>query len=121
MADPVLDEQLIIDLIETKPAADTMNRLRAGALMLVVDAYDRKITRERFLMVAHTAMALHSYASQYTGVDNMQDLFRAGKLDDAVLTDALGEATKLLESYIDRALKEARLLKQCPLSVDKVH
>ena len=120
MADPVLDENLIIDLIETEPTPDSVMRLMAGATMLLVDAFDRRITRDAFVAIAHTALALHSYASQYGGVVNTRRLLRAGTLDDAVLTSSLDSATKLLEYHTGIALKQAHLLRECPLSTDKV-
>jgi len=121
MADPVLDEELIANLVETKPSPDAVMRLLAGATMLLVDSYDRKTTRDEFLNIAHVALALHSYASQYGNTANMQAMAGRGKLDDAVFKQTMDNVTDLVEYYAAAAAKYARRLQECPRSKDKIH
>ncbi len=121
MGDPVLDEDLMVDLIEVDPTPDAAQRLMAGAMMLLVDAYDRKVTRENFNAIVTTAVALHGYAAQYGCLCVTQRLFRDGKLDDLTLTNSVETLRKFVVRNAEIGAKQARLLRDCPLSDDKVH
>jgi len=121
MADPVLDEALIADLVETKPAPDAVTRLVYGATMLLIDAYDRKTTRSEFMGIAHVALALHSYASQYRVIVNIQGLLGRGELDAAILKRTMDNVTHLVEHYSAGAANHARRLQECPWSDDAIH
>jgi hypothetical protein len=121
MADPVIDENLIVDLLDVPPSPDTARQLMAGATMLLIDAYDRQISRDYFVSVVHNAMSLHTYAGQYGAVTNTQRLLADGKLSAEVLVTSSDAAVRLLNQYIALCLRQAHLLRECPLSTDRVH
>ncbi len=58
MTDPVLHEPTIMDTLDCTCEPDNAARLQAGALLSLVDAYDRKLEREAFVVLAGAALAL---------------------------------------------------------------
>jgi hypothetical protein len=121
MADPHIDEDLMVDLIATNLAPDTVRRLMAGAIMLLLDAYDRKVTRDNFCQIASGAVALHSYAAQYGCIVLARALSRSGDLTEQKLTDSVETLRRLTEDGAEASIIHARNLRECPWSDDAVH
>lgn len=122
MADPLIDEAYMLEMLDTHPPAkDDVERLCAGAMMLLIDAFDRKVTRNNFAYAMDIAIKLHSYASQLAAIRNMQAALANGKLTDDVLKRSEQQCAALVAACTAGATKIATALTECPLSVDKVH
>ena len=57
MASAQLNEDIIITMLGVAPTAENGNDLRTAALLVLMDAYDRKIEREAFFNTAMRSRA----------------------------------------------------------------
>lgn len=125
MSDPVIDEDVMMQALQMPgddELATTATRLRTGAAMLILDAFDRGVTRDQFLAALGAATTLIDAVGRH-------EIMLATKRFDAekgVVTKvdvevALDGIKKIIESGVDQCVKMAELLKQCPLNEDTKH
>lgn len=121
MADPLLDERLILTMLNVPVSLEVAARLQHASLMALVDAYDRKLERESYIALAGAALELHSAAGKYKIMSSIAALQKDNKLTVEEITSSQTEldkhATKLLSNLT--ALFERCAM--CPTSEDKVH
>lgn len=125
MTSPTIDEDVMMQVLQIPDAEElavTAQRLRTGASMLILDAFDRKVTREQFIASLGAAVSLIDAASRHEMMTSVkqfeQDKGIVTKVDIEV---ALGSIKKMIEVGADQCTKMAELLRQCPLNEDKVH
>ncbi len=111
-----------MDTLDCLPVPDNTSRLQAAALLSLLDAYDRRLTRDNFVTLASAALALHTQIGKLYLIDSVRENGLIGALDDGVLlsratagvrglaTDAHAELFKLMHKVV-----------ACPTSQDKVH
>lgn len=121
MTDPVLHEPTIMDTLDCRCNADNAARLQAGALMSLVDAYDRKLTRESFVVLAGAALAMHTQAGKLFMIASVEDNHRVGVLDELMLTRAVHGVTGLTEKAHTELIGLMEKITMCPTSEHKVH
>lgn len=120
-ADPIVDEEFMIEALSTKVSPQTIARLQIGAMLLLVDAYDRKTTRMEFAQIADAAVKAYAQTAKLWLMTNIKEASDGGFLD----ADHIDEAQVALIAHVADLTHTARelacLLKQCPLKDDKVH
>ena len=122
MSDPIFDEEAIITALDVNDIDETLvARIQYGATMALVDAYDRKATHQNFVQIAQACLGLYGYAGKLQVVASVRNAYRNGMLNDENLAVSVENAKTLAEHSRQDVLAIARLLKQCPLSTDKVH
>jgi hypothetical protein len=119
--DPLIDEEFMVEALSTKVSPQTIARLQTGAMLLLIDAYDRKTTRGEFAQIADCAVKAYAQAAKLWLMTNIKESDDGGFLT----TDAIGEAQCALIASVADLTNNARdlacLLKQCPIKEDKVH
>jgi hypothetical protein len=120
MASPVVDEGLMEHLLRTPPGAvaDAVGRLQYGAIMLIMDAFDRKVTRKSF------ADILEKSASLIDGAGRL-GAFTAATASENFHNEHIVEGTKVkLNSEISgraqACVKLVEVLRQCPHDEDLI-
>lgn len=120
-ADPVVDEEFMIEALSTKVSPQTIARLQTGAMLLLIDAYDRKTTRGEFAQIADAAMKAYAQAAKLWLMTNIKYASDEGFLDKEQVLEAQCALIASVADMTGNARDLACLLKQCPLKEDKVH
>ena len=124
MTSPLLDEDAIIATLDLLPANNEAeaNRVATGALMLIIDAVDRKATRQQLLVAVGSALELVDALGRHQTVHRLvAHIQEAGPITAADMAGAEQSVAELVRTKGNECIKMARLLKQCPLNEDKVH
>lgn len=121
MTDPVLHEPTIMDTLDCTPVAENTSRLQAAALLSLIDAYDRKLTRENFVTLAEAALSLHTQVGKLYMIDSVRENSLLGALDDNMLDRAVNGVRHMTVSAHTELFKLMRRVVACPTSDDKVH
>ncbi len=121
MTDPVLHEETIMDTLDCLPVPENTGRLQAAALLSLLDAYDRKLTRENFVTLASAAMALHTQVGKLYMIDSVRENNLIGVLDTGMLDKATAGVRSMTEDAHTELFRLMRKVVSCPTSEDKVH
>lgn len=125
MTSPIIDEAVMMDALKM-PSEDelavTAKRLRAGASLLLLDAFDRDVTRDQFLAALGAATALMDAVGKHEMLLSVKTFEKNNPVvTKADIEVALSSVKQLIEVGVDQCTKMAELLRQCPLTEDKVH
>lgn len=125
MTSPVIDENVMVEAL--KPAApedigENARRLHAGAQLLLLDAYDRKVTRDQFIAAAGAAFFLIDALGRHEMISSVKRF----EIDHGIVTKAdievaLAAVVALVQQHAEQCSKMAGLITQCPKDEDKVH
>jgi hypothetical protein len=123
MADPILDENIILSLLEGPPAAtmEDIGRLQSAALQALTDLHDRKVTREHYLHSSAAAVALFGQAAKLWMLLSVKSAFEHGDLDAARFQEAEAGLLRLLSAQVKTVHSVVTEVMQCPTSQDLVH
>ena len=98
MASPILNEALIASMLGTEPVAASAEYLRTAALMIIIDAYDRKIEREEFITAAKSAVQLIEMMGRLESVTGVHASFTSQHLTAERLEEAIRVLTSNAET-----------------------
>ena len=121
MTDPVLHEPTIMDTLDCSCEADNAARLQAGALLSLVDAYDRKLEREAFVVLAGAALTLHTQIGKLYMMSSVVHNFHSGVLDSEMMTRAVSGITAMTQQAQTELIGLMKKVVACPTTQDKVH
>lgn len=121
MADPVFDEELIIQLLKSTVSVDNVGRIQQGAVHALVDLYDRKVTRDEFTTMAAVVLALYGQSSKLWVLNNIKEVHDAGELDTERFNNARIALEDVCRKQCESVIDILKRLKECPTSADKVH
>ncbi len=125
MTSPVIDEDVMMQALQlptSEELAVTASRLRTGASMLLLDAFDRDVTRDQFLAAIGAAASLIDAVGKHEIMLSVKTFEKGhGVVTKADIEVALGSIKQMIEVGVDQCTKMAELLRQCPLNEDKVH
>lgn len=119
MTSPILDEAVIIDALEH---CDNEMKHGSGLLMLLVDAYDREITRDQFIASVSSAISCADNIGRHSLVCGIKKFLIANSytISPADIETAVAQTSDLLKRSTADCLKMARLLAQCPTDEDRI-
>jgi len=123
MADPVLDENLILQLL-TAPASGTIDdigRLQAAAIQALTDMHDRKMTRDQYIQHAASAVSLYGQLCKLWMLLSMKEAFNNGDFDAARIAEAEHGLLNLVNKQVKTVHGIVTELMKCPTSQDVVH
>jgi len=121
MADPLLDEDLMVQLLSVTPSIETVTQLQAGAVQVVCDLYDRGVKRDEFTSKASAAIGLYAQCAKLWLLNNVHNVHTAGELDDARFKLAHDGLLDVITKQAEVVREIAATLRQCPTSQDVVH
>ena len=121
MASTTLNEDLIVAMLGSAPSADHGEDLRTAALLVLLDAYDRKVTRPDFFNTAKTALQLNEMMGRLESISGVHSSFKANLITDEKLTEAIGVITGHAEFCRKALIKNMAVLMQCPEDNDTKH
>jgi hypothetical protein len=121
MADPVNDENMILELLRSPIKAETAGRLQSGAVQALIDIYDRKTTREEFLQMAAPCVALYGQVCKLWILQSIQSVFEDGDLDKERFDKAREGLEDVIRVQAESVIEIVKRLQMCPTSQDAVH
>jgi hypothetical protein len=121
MADPVLDEAHIIQLLRAPATVEMINILQAGAVQALMDLYDRKVTRDDFAAMASPCIALYSQTAKLWLLHNIQDVFDGGDLTHERFVVASEGLSEIIRKWAEVVIEQVKRLQMCPGDKDVVH
>jgi hypothetical protein len=121
MADPIFDEQGIIDMLSVPVAREYSQALKAGAAQAIIDMFDRKVTRDEFCKALEPVLNLYSYVGRLQMVGSIRDTFDKGELTPMAFDDANKQLSEFIRQSCLVTIETVKRLKECPTSGDKVH
>lgn len=95
---PLLDELALIQALSTEISVDTNEKIRGGAVLSIVDAFDRRIPRQMFLSMLSSSLMLYDFLGCLETVQRIETLVEKQKFNASTLTDAAGEYSSRSES-----------------------
>lgn len=121
MSDPLLDEDGIVQLLQSPIEVDNIHRLQAGAMQALLDIYDRKVTRQEFINLSSPVVALFGQAAKYWMLNNIKMAHDERLLDDNQFQIAESGMQDLMRKQCETVIEIVRRLQSCPTSLDKIH
>ena len=121
MADPILDEDLIIHFLRSPVVPEMMHQMQSGAVQTLLDLYDRKVTRDEFCEAAGQCVVLYSSAARMLILDSMRQLYIDQALTPAAFDEAVVGLQRIMRIQTAGVIEIVERLKLCPTSQDKVH
>lgn len=118
MTSPVIDENVMMQALKSEGGND----IRTGATMLLLDAFDRKITRDQFIAALGAVVSLIDGVGKQEMMINVKEFFQnKGSVTAADIEVAMHSCQQIIEANVDQCVKMADLFHQMPLNEDKVH
>lgn len=121
MADPVLDEDIIIHFLKAPPVKEHAGRIQSGAIQALLDLFDRKVTRDEFAPAAGNCVLLYSSASKLMILESMRELAADNALTSDKFDTALEQLSELMRVQAGSIIEMVERLQLCPTSQDSVH
>ena len=117
----MLNEDLIVAMLGTMPVAEHGENLRTAALMVLLDAYDRRVTRDSFFDTAKNALQLNEMCGRLESITGVHSSLKANLLTGEKLQEAISVVTGHADTCRKSLLKDMSLLMQCPEDDDTKH
>jgi hypothetical protein len=125
MSSPVLNENIMLEALKQSPPealGENARRLRTGAVMLLLDAFDRKVTRDQFIAALGSATELIDMLGRFEIASNVKEFeATSGRVTKADIEVMIDRVTKQIAEFTAQCSKMAELVHQCALDEDKVH
>jgi hypothetical protein len=121
MADPIIDERMLMDTIDVPVSLGAIERLQSGALMAAINAFDRKLERSAYIELTASAFSLHTHLGRLHIVARINELFKQGKLTKERLAEAEQGLIGFCESERVSMRNLTGLVAQCPTSNDSIN
>ena len=121
MTDPILYEPSIMQTLDCAAEVDNVQRLQAACMLSLVDAYDRKLTRDEFIVLCDAAVTLHTQMGKLYMIDSISNNYKFGHLDGPMIERAeagLNISCTATHAELHRLMKR---IVSCPTSEDQVH
>lgn len=120
--DPIINEDMLVEALDVTLTSETIQQVQSGAFMLVLDAWDRKVTRDQFIAALGASQAMIDSVARVSLMANVKRAHaRNDGLSNVDIETALQGCMDGAKTANVECLKMAHLLKQCPLSEDPIH
>lgn len=121
MADPIINEFMILGVLDAKASEDTIDQLQYGAVLSTMDAFDRKIERRPFMEVAATSYKLHSLLARLASVADISRRLKDNLLTPESLDETMKQIAGAAEWQRVALMQKMNLVAQCPKTEDTIH
>lgn len=121
MADPLLNEGAIIQMLDVISAPANVEKLASASFLSIIDSHDRKLEREDWVAIVQDALGMNDMLTRLELTNALYNRFKRNKLEDETFTDALKELTKRAEAFREDLKRRMELVAQCPYETDTRH
>ena len=119
--DPQVNEEGCIFMLQQAINIETLPYHQNAALQVVLDLYDRKVTRGEFARGAGTAISFYSTLAKLNVVEQIKVLLVTAPLDPVKLANTTEELTRIATDKAAALAKIMTLLSACATTQDAVH
>jgi uncharacterized membrane protein len=113
---------MIVGALKHPATIDNLRTLQTGAFMLIMDAYDRKATRDMMITALSAATNLLTELGKLYMIEHVRNAADTiGGVSPTQIEDARQGLIKQIHQTTRDAIAMADLLKQCPNDEDKVN
>lgn len=121
MTSALIKEEMMIEALSCTARAENETKLATGSLLMLLDAFDRKVTRDQFVAAATSALTCLDNIGRLCMVTAIADYVKSsGGLTRVDLETAKLTATGLLTHSTGEVLKMAQLLTQLSNDEDRI-
>ncbi len=119
--DTTINEAKMLELLRTGDIAKNAQALQTGAYLMLLDAYDRRLSHENLKAYIAQALRLYDATGRLSVMSNMRE-FKAstGAITDADLMSAEQTAVGLVKQCAAECIKLADLLPQMAGAEDPI-
>ena len=121
MSSTTLNEELIVAMLGTTPSSEHGENLRTAGLMVLLDAYDRKVTRDSFFDTARNALQLNEMCGRLESISGIHASMKANLLTAEKLQEAVSVVIGHADTCRKSLIRDMALLMQCPEDEDAAH
>lgn len=121
MADPILDEQVILEDLHTPVSPESTRLLQKAVIAAMCDLYDRKVTRDKFCAMLGSCLNMYASCTKLYTLDAMRTAHRDGQVSEENLNVTITAHEDHLRTYVGAVRGIMRQLMECPTSEDKIH
>ena len=118
---PVLDEETLIKALSAEVGPNTTELIRSGAVLSLIDAFDRRLPRNVFLDILSHSLPLYDWLGCLDTVRRMSRLQNQQKLTEAALAEAVAEYMSTSDSVRAYLLSRMKLVVTCAPSTATIH
>ena len=119
--DPQVNEEGCLYMLQQEVNRETIPYLQNAALQVLMDLYDRKVTRNEFGRHAGTAISFYSTLAKLNVVEQVKDLIAVAPLDPVALANTNAELIRIATGKAASLAKCMELLQHCAASQDTVN
>lgn len=117
----LIDEDQMIKALDVTITSESAQQVQSGAYMLLLDAWDRKLTRDQFITAIGTAHQLIDACARISLMSNVKDHYKAtGGVSEVDIENALAGCGIIGKQAVIEAVKMGNLLKQLPTHEDPI-
>lgn len=121
MADPIFNEQAIIELLAVPVNVEYANALQAGTVQAIIDLFDRDVTRDELLTALEPALHLYAYVEKMKTLRSIKTVFDEGTLSADKFDVATSQVSERVRQLCMQVTEIMKRLQQCPTSMDIIH
>jgi hypothetical protein len=119
--DPQINEAGCIFMLQQEINAETLPYHQNAAIQVIIDLYDRKVSREEFLKSAGTAVSFYATLAKLYVIEQTHALTVTNTLTLETVDTATAKLHVIAADKAAALVKIMVLLAECPTSEDKVH
>jgi hypothetical protein len=109
-----IDETMMIAHLKSDARAENCEKLANGALLLMLDAFDRKVTRDQFIAAASSALTCCDNVGRVSITQSLVDHIQTHKMFSLVELEIMRDEVKdYLTHSTAQCLMMADLLTKC--------
>lgn len=111
---------MILECLDVPVSGENIGALQSGSIMSIVDAFDRQIDREHFVLLCDHAMTLHSAMGRMHTLLSTQHLQQEKELSEDTITGAIKRITEHAHQKRVQLKELMKLVAQCPTAEDPI-
>ena len=121
MGDPQINEEGCIFMLQQAVNQETLPYHQNAALQVVMDLYDRKVTREEFGKNVGTAISFYATLAKLYVIDQTRELKAKDALTEEIIANSHIALTTIATDKAAALVKCMVLLSCCATTQDAVH
>lgn len=118
---PLVDEESIVSVLRSVPQLETLPYFRRAAVMAVMDAFDRGVSRDFFASILSNCVNMNEVARRMEMVQMMRQDLTAQTLTVEKLDEVSAALIGSFEQYRHAIAQEAFEVSEMPQANDVIH
>ncbi len=116
-----MDERALITSLSSEVALETLNDIRSGTILSIIDAYDRRVPRAVFLDIVTHSLPLYDWIGSLEMVNRIAALYTRQKVSEPALAEAAAEFSNRADSARRHLLGRMKAVVACAPSDATLH